>query len=278
MGVWERPPAALLDRLKANFDFEPPREFGYDTVQTIHAMHEGKVKVFISLGGNFLSNTPDTLFTQEALSRLDLSARIGTKLNRADLVVGRQALILPCIGRSEIDRRGTGEQFITTENSMGVVEMSRGRFEPASPELRSESAIICHLAAATLSPTKTKVDWRTWAENYDLIRDAIAATIPGCENYNTRVRQPAGFYLPNKARENQYITKTGKANFTVIPLPEHHIEPGQLIMMTIRAPRSIQFHDLQPARPLPWHPQRTPGHLHEPRRHAPARIKGTRYH
>jgi molybdopterin-dependent oxidoreductase alpha subunit len=234
MGIWERPQPVLLDAIQKNFGFDPPREHGYDAVETIKAMHAGKVKVFVQLGGNFLSAAPDTLYVQEGLTRLNLSVRIGTKLNRADLVTGKQALILPCLGRSEHDRRASGEQFITTENSMGVVEQSRGRFDPASPELLSEVAILCGIAKATLGPT-TPVDWDAWAGNYDLIRDGIAATIPGCEDYNAKVRKPGGFYLPNAARENKYVTDTGKANFTVNKIPDRDLEPDQLVMMTIRS-------------------------------------------
>jgi molybdopterin-dependent oxidoreductase alpha subunit len=236
MGIWEQPPAHLLDALAANFGFSPPRRHGYDTVATIGAMHVGRVKVFVQLGGNFLSAAPDTLFVQEALSRLRLSVRVGTKLNRSDLVVGREALLLPCLGRSEIDRQaGTDhDQFVTTENSMGVVETSRGRFEPASPELRSEVAIVCGLAQATLGG-RSSVSWSRWAEDYDAIRDAIARTIRGCEDYNRRVREPGGFYLPNAPRMNQYPTSVGRARFTVNGLPERRLAPDELVMMTIRS-------------------------------------------
>ncbi|HEX8911593.1 MAG TPA: FdhF/YdeP family oxidoreductase [Humisphaera sp.] len=234
MGIWERPRTELLDQIGRNFGFDPPRRHGYDSVETIKAMHVGKVKAFVMLGGNFLSAGPDTLYLQEAMSRLDLSVRIGTKLNRSDLVTGKTALILPCLGRTEHDRRAAGEQFVSTENSMGVVEMSRGRFEPASEHLLSEVAILCGIARATLGDRST-VKWDEWAANYDVIRDAIARTIPGCEDYNVRVRQPGGFYLPNTAREGQYVTETGKANFTVNVIPERHLEPGQLVMMTVRS-------------------------------------------
>ncbi|MDB5295605.1 MAG: oxidoreductase alpha (molybdopterin) subunit [Phycisphaerales bacterium] len=234
MGIWERPQPVLLDAIQKNFGFDPPREHGFDAVETIKAMHAGKVKVFVQLGGNFLSAAPDTLYVQEGLSRLNLSVRIGTKLNRADLVTGKQSLILPCLGRSEHDRQKSGEQFITTENSMSVVEQSRGRFEPASPELRSETAILCGIAKATVGPTNP-VDWDAWAGNYDLIRDAIANTIDGCQDYNAKVRKPGGFHLPNLARQNEFVTDTGKANFTVNKIPDRHLEPGQLVMMTIRS-------------------------------------------
>lgn len=234
MGIWERPTRKLVEALKANFHFEPPTKAGYDAVETIRAMHEGKVKVFVQLGGNFLSASPDTLYVQEAMSKLDLSVRIGTKLNRSDLVVGREALILPCLGRTEIDRQASGEQFVTTENSMGVVEMSRGRFEPASGELRSETSIICSMAQAAVG-NRPGVDWLAWAGNYDRIRDAIAVTIGGCEGYNERVRRPGGFYLPNKARENEYVTPTQRANFTVNRLTVREVPAGHLVMMTVRS-------------------------------------------
>lgn len=241
MGIWENPRPALLDKLAENFNFNPPRERGFDSVGTIRAMADGWVKVFIQLGGNFLSATPDTLFVQKAMANLRLSVRIGTKLNRTDLVTGQQSLILPCLGRSEIDRSPAGyapeendSRFITTENSMGVVELSRGRFEPAGPLLLSETSIVCRLAAATLGAPST-VDWLAWERNYDLVRDAIGRTIPGCQNYNARVRKPGGFYLPNAARDNQYNTDIGRAKFTVNAIPPRDVQPGELVMMTIRS-------------------------------------------
>jgi molybdopterin-dependent oxidoreductase alpha subunit len=234
MGIWERPRPAFLDALAANFAFDPPRRDGLDAVETIRAMHQRKVRVFVQLGGNFLAAGPDTHLLAEALSRTDLTVRIGTKLNRSDLITGRESLILPCLGRSEIDRQSSGEQFVTTENSMGVVESSRGRFEPAGPLLKSEMAIVCALARVTLGARST-VAWPDWSANYDRIRDAIARTIPGCEDYNRRVRQPGGFYLPNAARENRYLTDTGRANFTASPMPVRTLAPGHLVMMTLRS-------------------------------------------
>ncbi|HYE17840.1 MAG TPA: FdhF/YdeP family oxidoreductase [Tepidisphaeraceae bacterium] len=234
MGIWERPKPAFLDALAINFNFDPPRRHGLDAVETIRAMHERRIRVFVQLGGNFLSAGPDTHLLAQALSRTDLTVRVGTKLNRSDLVTGRESLILPCLGRSEIDRQCSGEQFVTTENSMGVVESSRGRFEPAGPLLKSEIAIVCALAQATLGERST-VPWLDWSADYDRIRDAIARTIPGCEDYNRRVRQPAGFHLPNAARENRYLTDTGRANFTANPLPIRTLPPGHLVMMTLRS-------------------------------------------
>jgi molybdopterin-dependent oxidoreductase alpha subunit len=234
MGIWERPRDAFLDALGGEFGFEPPRHHGLDTVESIKAMHEGKTKVFFAMGGNFLSATPDTEYTAEALRRCRLTVHVSTKLNRAHLVTGQQALILPCLGRTEIDEQATGRQFVSTENSMGVVQMSRGGLPPASPHLLSEPAIVARLARATLSQRST-VDWEGLVADYDRIRDCIERVIPGFEDYNRRVRAPAGFYLPNLARERQFKTDTGKANFTVHEIPHHPLEPGQYLMMTIRS-------------------------------------------
>ena len=234
VGIWERPPAAFLDRLGAEFAFEPPRNHGFDTVKSIHAMHERQAKVFFALGGNFLSATPDTNYTAEALRRCRLTAHVSTKLNRSHLTTGERALILPCLGRTEIDEQASGPQFVTTENSMAVVQISRGSLEPASPELLSEPQIVARLAKVTFEH-RTTVDWEQLASNYDLIRDRIERVVPGFENYNTRVREPGGFYLPNAARERVFNTSTGKANFTVHELPQHELAQDQFLMMTIRS-------------------------------------------
>jgi molybdopterin-dependent oxidoreductase alpha subunit len=234
VGIWERPTAVFLDRLGEEFGLEPPRNHGFDTVKAIHAMHDGQAKVFFALGGNFLSATPDTEFTSAALRRCRLTAHVSTKLNRSHLVTGDRALILPCLGRTEIDAQATGPQFVTTENSMGVVQMSHGSLDPASSVLLSEPQIVARLARATFEH-RTTVDWEQLAANYDLIRDAIERVVPGFENYNERVREPGGFYLPNAARERVFKTASGKAVFTVHSLPDHQLEPGQFLMMTIRS-------------------------------------------
>nr|MDQ3745449.1 FdhF/YdeP family oxidoreductase [Acidobacteriota bacterium] len=234
MGIWERPAEALLDALAREFDFEPPRRHGLDTVETIKALYERRVRVFFALGGNFLSATPDTEFTAEALRRARLTAHVSTKLNRAHLVTGEQALILPCLGRTERDVQKSGEQFVSVENSMGVVHSSRGSLEPASPHALSEPAIVARLARATLG-SRSAVEWEGLVEDYDRIRDLIERVIPGFEDYNRRVRLPGGFYLPNLAREGTFKTSTGKANFTVHPLPRRELEPGQLLLMTVRS-------------------------------------------
>jgi molybdopterin-dependent oxidoreductase alpha subunit len=234
VGIWERPTSAFLDSLATEFDFEPPREHGLDTVNAIRAMHDGSAKVFFALGGNFLSATPDTEFTATALRRCRLTTHVSTKLNRAHLITGEQALILPCLGRTEVDEQPAGPQFVTTENSMGVVQMSEGKLAPASTHLLSEPQIVARLAIATLNG-RSAVDWLELAADYNKIRERIERVIPGFDDYNGRVREPGGFYLPNAARERQFRTATGKANFTIHALPVHDLAPGQFIMMTIRS-------------------------------------------
>ena len=234
MGISERPSEAFLDQLGTEFSFEPPRNHGYDTVRSIQAMHNAPGKVFFALGGNFLSATPDTEYTAEALRRCRLTVHVSTKLNRAHLITGERALILPCLGRTEIDHQSSGPQFVTTENSMAVVQASRGFLPPASPELLSEPAIVSHLARATLG-NRTTVDWEELVADYDRIRDLIARVIPGFEDYNRRVRQPGGFYLPSFPRERVFKTPSDRAVFTVHELPSHNLKPGQFLMMTIRS-------------------------------------------
>jgi molybdopterin-dependent oxidoreductase alpha subunit len=234
MGIVEQPSPAFLESLKREFAFEPPQHHGLDTVGTIRAMHEGKVKVLFALGGNFLSATPDTEFTAEALRRTRLTAHVSTKLNRAHLVHGRRALILPCLGRTERDVRPGGEQFVTVENSMGVVHTSRGAVAPASEHLRSEPDIVAGLARAVLG-NRSRTDWQGLAEAYDRIREHIARVIPGFQDFNRRVRELGGFYLPNGPREGRFTTADSKARFTVHPLPRIELSPGQLLMMTIRS-------------------------------------------
>ncbi len=233
MGIFEKMPDAWLDRLDAEFGMKSPRAHGFDTVDTIRAMHDGRVRVFVAMGGNFLSATPDTEFTAAALRRCALTAHVSTKLNRSHLITGRTALILPCLGRSERDTQASGEQFITVEDSMGIISSSRGQLDPASPELRSEPAIVCGLAEAVLGDS-SGVPWRGFAQNYDLIRDRIARVVPGFEDYNCRTRAGV-FYLPNAPRDQrEWRTPTQRANFLVAPLPRHALAPGEYVMMTIR--------------------------------------------
>ena len=233
MGIYEKPSAAFLDALENEFGFAPPRKHGFDTVDCIRAMRDGRAKVFFALGGNFLSATPDTEVTAAALKQCRLTVHVSIKLNRSHLVTGRTALILPCLGRTERDVQNGVEQFVTTENSMGVVQSSKGNLAPASEHLLSETRIVARLAAATLGK-RTTVTWDALANDYDRIRERIERVIPGFEKYNERVRQPGGFYLPNPPRDGSFPTSVGKARFTAHPLNEVHLEPGQLVMMTIR--------------------------------------------
>jgi molybdopterin-dependent oxidoreductase alpha subunit len=233
MGIYEKPKESFLAALDRHFRIQSPRAHGYDTVEAIRAMRDGQAKVFVSLGGNFASATPDSAVTAAALQNCALTVQISTKLNRSHVLTGREALILPCIARSEEDLQPTGVQFISVENSMGVVHSSRGAMEPASPDLLSEPRIVAEMAIATL-PVPQGIDWQSMADNYDKVRDHIEAVIPGFEDFNHRVRQAAGFYLPNGAREGQFFTSDGRAHFTINPIPDHTLAPGHFAMMTIR--------------------------------------------
>lgn len=234
MGIWETPKPEFLDQLEKTFGFAPPRRHGFSTVEAIQAMYEGKARVFFALGGNFLSATPDTEYTAHALQRCRLTAHVSTKLNRSHLIHGRQALILPCLGRTDRDEQSGGVQFVTTENSMGVVQQSKGILPPCSPHLLSEPAIVAGMARATLG-MKSKIDWKTLIADYDRIRDLIAAVIPGFDDFNRRVREPGGFYLPNGPRERRFPTPEGKALFTVNAAPQTALSSGQYVLMTIRS-------------------------------------------
>lgn len=234
MGIYEKPSPAFLQRLQANFNFTPPQQHGYDTVEAIRAMHEGKASVFFGMGGNFLSATPDTRYTARALRQCRLTVQVSTKLNRSHLVHGEEALILPCLGRSDRDALNGEDQFVSCENSMGVVQSSKGMLGPVSEQLLSEPAIVCRLAKATLGG-RSPIDWDKYLQHYDHIRDDIGRTIDGFEQYNTRVRQPGGFYLPNANRGQRFTTASGKAHFTCSVFSEPVLAPGELMMMTIRS-------------------------------------------
>ncbi|MEU1576723.1 FdhF/YdeP family oxidoreductase [Streptomyces collinus] len=236
MGIHEKPDAAFLDALGAEFGFEPPRPHGHDAVETIRAMRDGQVRVFVALGGNFVSAAPDTGLTERALRTCELTVQISTKLNRSHAVAGRQALILPCLGRTEADLRPAGEQQVTVEDSMGMVHLSRGRLAPASDALLSEVAIICRMAHAALASDGPHVPWGDFEADYDRIRDRIARVVPGFEDFNVRVRAPGGFALPHPPRdERRFPTRTGRANFTVNRLDLLRVPPGRLLLQTIRS-------------------------------------------
>jgi molybdopterin-dependent oxidoreductase alpha subunit len=234
MGVWERPPKAFLDALGKEFNFEPPRKWGYDTVETLHAMFDGDLKVFFAISGNFLSNVPDTVYSAHGMQRCKLTAHVSTKLNRSHLITGERALILPCLGRSEEDIQATGKQFLTVEDSMGIINPSQGFFPPASPELMSDVAILANLAHVTLG-SRTTTNWLGFAADYNLIRDSISRVIPGFENFNARLAKEKFFYLPNAAKQRNFKTSSGKAKFTVCPIPKHELKPDEFLLTTIRS-------------------------------------------
>jgi len=235
MGIWERPKPAFLDALKHEFGIEPPRAHGFDTVETIRAMRDGRVKVFVAMGGNFAAATPDTQATLAALEGLRLSVHVSTKLNRSHTVVGDISLILPTLGRTEHDVQSGGEQFVTVEDSMGMVHASRGVLAPASRYLLSEVAIVTRLARAVLGDA-SPVPWAEFENDYDRIRTSIARVVPGFDDFNSRVRVPGGFTLPHPPRDSRtFPTHSGRAEFTVNDLVVLRPDPGCLILQTIRS-------------------------------------------
>ncbi|MFN6963593.1 MAG: FdhF/YdeP family oxidoreductase [Pyrinomonadaceae bacterium] len=234
MGIWEKMKPEFRLNLEKEFGFKTPQHDGYDTVESIAAMCDGRAKVFFAMGGNFLVASPDTETVAEGLRNCRLTVQVLTKLNRTALVPGKLSLILPCLGRSEIDRQASGEQFVSTESTMLNVQMSKGIYEPVSEHLRSEPWIVAQLAKATLGD-RTTVDWDAMAADYDNIRDAISRVVAGCENYNERIRVPGGFYLPNPPRERVFNTPGGKALFHASPMEKIDLAPGRLLMTTIRS-------------------------------------------
>jgi molybdopterin-dependent oxidoreductase alpha subunit len=218
MGIWEKPPAAFLDRLGQVFDFEPPRQPGVDVVESIKLMQSGRAKVFFALGGNFAAAAPDTHETWRALRQCDLTVHVTTKLNRSHIVHGREALILPCLGRTEIDMQAAGPQGVTVEDSMSMVHISLGINPPASEHLLSEPALIARLAAATLGP-RSKTPWLWLVEDYGRIRDKIEAVFDEFQHFNERLKVPGGFRLPNGASDRVWHTDSKKAQFVAHAVP-----------------------------------------------------------
>jgi molybdopterin-dependent oxidoreductase alpha subunit len=234
MGIFEKPSNSLLDALDDRYSFRSPRKHGTDVVAAIEAMRDGKGKVFFALGGNFISATPDSEVTAQALMNCGLTVQVSTKLNRSHVITGEEAIILPCLGRSERDVRNGKAQFVTVEDSMSVVHRSQGAHAPASGQLRSEPAIICELAAATLG-NKYPVDWHAMSDNYDLVREEVQVVIPGFDDFNRRVRKPEGFVLPNGPRDGaHFTTDNAKAHFMVDQAPAWTLADGEYLMMTIR--------------------------------------------
>jgi molybdopterin-dependent oxidoreductase alpha subunit len=235
MMIDEKPTDEQLDRLQAFYGFNPPRKHGYDVVRAIKAMQEEKVKLLFCMGGNFLSATPDTTYTAGALRKLNLTVCVSTKLNRTHLIHGQEALILPTLSRSDVDRVNGEAQFITTENSMGVVQSSKGILQPISDNLVNETQIVCKMAVATLG-SQSVINWKRYHDSYDAVRDDIEKCIPGFEDYNKKVREKGGFYLPNAARDGQFITKEfgDRAPFTLTAIPDNKLAPDEYMMATTR--------------------------------------------
>ncbi|WP_248769397.1 FdhF/YdeP family oxidoreductase [Pseudomonas sp. MWU12-2345] len=227
MGINERPPVAFLDSLERRFQFKVPRSNGHNVVEAIHAMLDGRAKVFIGLGGNFAQATPDSPRTFEALRNCELTVQISTKLNRSHLTHGKEALILPCLGRTDIDIQSEGPQAVTVEDSFSMVHASNGQLQPLSKQMRSEPAIIAGIAAATLGTQP--VDWHWLVADYGRIRDLIADTIPGFKDFNQRLAHPGGFHLGNAAGTRRWHTPSGRANF------RSNILPADLIHERIHA-------------------------------------------
>ena len=235
MGIWERMPETFLAALDREFGITSPRSHGYDTVDAIRAMRDGSASVFVGMGGNFVSATPDTEVTEAALRGCSLTVQISTKLNRSHLVHGRTALILPTLGRTDKDVRAGVRQQVSVEDSMSMVHLSTGRLDPVSDQLRSEVAIVCELAAELFGPDHS-VPWSRYRDDYDKIRDAISRVVPGCADYNTRVRERNGFVLPHPPRDaREFRTATGRANFALNDLEWLPVPPGRLILQSLRS-------------------------------------------
>ncbi len=236
MMIYDKPYEKQLAALKEVYGFDPPKEHGFDVVDSIKAMHDGRLKVFFAMGGNFLSATPDTTFTAEAMRKTKLTVNISTKLNRGHLITGEESIILPTFARSDKDVINGIPQIVSCENSMGVVQQSKGVLDPVSDDLMSESVIVCNLAKAVLG-SRSVVNWGRYMESYDNIRDDIEKVIPGFEEYNKQIRKPGGFYLPNAPRAGKFETPDwgGKAAFNVAGLPKHEPEADEYYLTTIRS-------------------------------------------
>ncbi len=235
MGIFERPDDELLDALEAQFAITPPRDPGLDTLDAVRALSTGQARIMIGLGGNFVRATPDTNLTEQALANAQLTVQISTKLNRSHVICGDTAIILPTLGRTDADKSAAGAQFVTVEDSMGIVHSSVGALDPPSTLLRSEVAIVCDLATALLGP-HYPTDWGAMRDNNDRVRDHIAAVIPGFTDFNRRVRIPGGFALPHPPRDSQeFPTNDARAHFTVTHVAAHEAAPGELLLQTLRS-------------------------------------------
>ncbi|MDN3669135.1 FdhF/YdeP family oxidoreductase [Echinicola jeungdonensis] len=234
VGIMHHVSPSLNQSLKKVFGFDPPEKEGLDTVKAIQAMHEKKAKVFIALGGNFLSASPDTVYTAQALENCELTVSISTKLNRSHLVTGKTAIILPALARSEADKENGQLRYVTVENSMGKVHRSQGKFEPASKNLLSEPEIVAGIASAFFG-NNSPINWHQFGSDYDLLRAKMEEVLDGFEDYSKR-SENLGFYLPNNSREGDFSKLPGgKASFSICSLPEHKMEKDDLLLMTIRS-------------------------------------------
>jgi molybdopterin-dependent oxidoreductase alpha subunit len=235
MGIWERPRPDFLDALEREFGFDMPRENGHDVVNSIRAMRDGKAKVFFALGGNFAAAASDSEVTDAALRRTRLTVQVSTKLNHSHAVCGEQALILPTLGRTEVDAQASGAQFVSVEDTVCAVHASHGPLAPAADSLLSEVAIVCTLAERTLGTSKP-VAWQAMMDDYDVIRDHISRVVPGCDDYNVRIREKGGFILPHGPRDSRtFPTKSGLCELTVNELEWPKVPPGRLLLQTVRS-------------------------------------------
>jgi len=235
MGIWEKPRPEFIDALEQEFGMTFPREHGADVVESVRRMRDGAVKVFLAVGGNFAGAASDTVATEAAFRRTRLTVQVSTKLNHSHGITGDEALILPTMGRTEVDVQDRGEQFVTVEDTVCQVHSSRGKLSPASPRLLSEVAIVCRLARHVLGADHP-IPWGEFEADYDAIRERIARTVPGCEDYNRKVREPNGFTLPHGPRdERRWPTTSGRAEITVNTLDWPRCPPGRLLLQTVRS-------------------------------------------
>jgi molybdopterin-dependent oxidoreductase alpha subunit len=232
MGIWHEPPL-WIPALGGTLGVAMPLDRGYDTVEAIRAMRDGRAKVFMALGGNFAAASPDTSVTEAALASCSLTVHVSTKLNRSHAVPGEMSLILPCLGRTEVDQQAAGAQFVTVEDSMSCVHSSQGALKPASGDLLSEVSIICRLAREVLGD---RLQWQAWEGDYRLIRQLISEHVPGFADFEARVATPGGFTLPHPPRDSRtFATRDGKAHFTVSPLAALEIPDGRLLLQSLRS-------------------------------------------
>lgn len=241
MGIWEKMPDSFLDALGREFAFEPPRAHGADAVETLRRMRDGRIRAFVALGGNFAGAISDTAAAEAALRGTDLTVQISTKLNRSHVVTGREALILPTLGRTEVDVQKSGAQIVSVEDSVCAVHASRGKVDPVAPGLRSEVAIVVGMAEATLrggpgADPAPGIDWAAMRDDYDVVRDHVSRVVPGFERFNVDVRRPEGFVLPHGPRDSRtFTTPSGRAEITVNELEPVECPPGRLILQTLRS-------------------------------------------